>query len=363
MSLKKIAVACMTAALFAGCAADGGESSNPAVETTLAPATQAATPCTVVTATLTEHNRQGRASKTVTTFFIWQVTAFYAARNGTSQLPAEYLGADGNQSVTLYSVGLREWTAVQARCVPPPICGDGVRNESVAGQPFEQCDGADLAGDTCADFHFPGGTLGCKSDCTWDFSRCQSQCGNGTIEGLEQCDGANAPLKTCAEVDPAQYTTGTVKCASNCTYDVSGCTKARCGDGIVTTYPGNESCDGTNLNSWTCAKLGNFSSGTLKCKSDCTLDTSGCQLACGDGHVDPEHEECDGTLLNPAYPSFRCADYNFTHPTWPWNTTVKYASGTIKCDSRCKLDILQCKPPPGCYTACGTPGVCVLECH
>ena len=46
-----------------------------------------------------------------------------------------------------------------------------------------------------------------------------------------------------------------------------------CGDGIVRL--GVEDCDGSDLNGQTCASRG-LPSGTLKCSSTCTFDTSGC---------------------------------------------------------------------------------------
>jgi len=58
-----------------------------------------------------------------------------------------------------------------------PTCGDNVIN--VAG---EQCDGADLGGETCATLGFSGGTLAC-SGCSFDTSGCT-------------CGGGGAVLKT-----------------------------------------------------------------------------------------------------------------------------------------------------------------------
>ena len=46
-------------------------------------------------------------------------------------------------------------------------------------------------------------------------------CGNGAIDGSEPCDGADLGGKACADVDPAF--TGTLACAADCSFDVSGC--------------------------------------------------------------------------------------------------------------------------------------------
>lgn len=49
-----------------------------------------------------------------------------------------------------------------------PGCGDGVI------QTGEECDGSKLNGQTCVSRGFTGGTLACKSDCTFDTSQCTS---------------------------------------------------------------------------------------------------------------------------------------------------------------------------------------------
>ena len=48
-----------------------------------------------------------------------------------------------------------------------------------------------------------------------------------------------------------------------------------CGDGVIQS---GESCDGSNLNGKSCAMQG-FSSGTLTCNSNCTFNTSACTSA------------------------------------------------------------------------------------
>ncbi|MBZ9569748.1 hypothetical protein KJA16_02395 [Patescibacteria group bacterium] len=56
---------------------------------------------------------------------------------------------------------------------PAPVCGDGVREGS------EQCDKADLGGETCESRGYTGGTLSCNDDCTFDTSDCTSPGGGG----------------------------------------------------------------------------------------------------------------------------------------------------------------------------------------
>ncbi len=100
-----------------------------------------------------------------------------------------------------------------------PSCGNGVR-EIVLG---EQCDRSELAGKTCQDFCYDGGTLGCTDWCTWDLSQCTGTgpiCGDGTAECDEQCDDTDLRNKTCASVG---YSDGTLSCNSDCTLNITAC--------------------------------------------------------------------------------------------------------------------------------------------
>ena len=53
------------------------------------------------------------------------------------------------------------------------VCGNGVIESG------EQCDGSDLAGQTCVSRGYVGGTLSCKADCTFNTSDCASGGGGG----------------------------------------------------------------------------------------------------------------------------------------------------------------------------------------
>ena len=56
------------------------------------------------------------------------------------------------------------------------VCGNGVREGG------EQCDGADLDGQTCQSQGFPGGTLACTGSCTFNTSGCTAVCsGAGAV--------------------------------------------------------------------------------------------------------------------------------------------------------------------------------------
>jgi hypothetical protein len=57
-------------------------------------------------------------------------------------------------------------------------------------------------------------------------------CGNGKIEGLEQCDGSDVGGLDCSDITLA---TGTLKCKADCTFDTSGCNSgATCGHDACT---------------------------------------------------------------------------------------------------------------------------------
>ena len=134
-------------------------------------------------------------------------------------------------------------------------CGNGVAEST------EQCDGDDTEGLGCPDLGFSGGALLCASDCTFDTSQC-STCGNDVLEGSEACDDQNLNGQSCASLG---FTGGTLLCSPDCSgFDSEQCD--RCGNGAI---DGLEACDGADLGGATCT-------GTLKCKSDCTYDTSQC---------------------------------------------------------------------------------------
>ncbi len=108
-----------------------------------------------------------------------------------------------------------------------------------------------------------------------------------------------------------------------------------CGDGAV-NQP-SEQCDGNDLGGKSCADLG-FSSGSLACRSDCTVDTTGCSF-CGDNVRGPS-EACDGTDLGAA----SCAD-------------VGCSAGTPTCTPQCTLDSSTCTD----CVVCDADGTCETD--
>lgn len=96
-----------------------------------------------------------------------------------------------------------------------PACGDGLAEAP------EACDGADLAGQTCADFGLVDGTLACLGDCTVDLSKCESPptCNNGQLDRGELCDGDDLGGETCESLG---FFEGKLTCV-DCGFDTSSC--------------------------------------------------------------------------------------------------------------------------------------------
>ena len=171
-------------------------------------------------------------------------------------------------------------------------CGDGV----IEGERGEQCEGTNLAGETCEGLGFSGDGLSCDGACHFNTSTCESRCGDGVITApYEDCEADDLAGGTCQSEG---FFTGTLHCNGDCRYDTTGC-DGRCGDGIIQDLQG-EVCDGLQLDGETCLGRGYYG-GQLLCAADClSLDEAPCQAVgrCGDGllQLDPS-ETCDGTNL------------------------------------------------------------------
>ncbi|MBU1410415.1 hypothetical protein KKC22_02745, partial [Myxococcota bacterium] len=97
-------------------------------------------------------------------------------------------------------------------------------------------------------------------------------CGDGFVDPGEQCDGADLAGATCASLGFYSVSTQPA-CSADCTFDSLGCGE-RCGDGVIQTAFG-ETCDGEALAGATCRTLG-FTGGILACGENCQPDVSGC---------------------------------------------------------------------------------------
>jgi hypothetical protein len=103
-----------------------------------------------------------------------------------------------------------------------PVCGDDTKD------PTEPCDGTDVGAQTCAGLGLGGGTLGCLPDCSdFDTAGCMAvaMCGNATKEGTEQCDGADLGGQSCATLG---FDMGVLACTATCQFDTAGCSNMVC---------------------------------------------------------------------------------------------------------------------------------------
>ncbi len=229
-------------------------------------------------------------------------------------------------------------TAIQTETTTLPkigtsLCGNGVLN---AG---EACDGTKLGGKTCTSVLGTNyeGTLSCRQDCTIGTSQCTLKPQTGSAPAVDTADrttvtdtgtGAGTTSgqtqgQTTTDgqqiISKVQTVTGigagtdtqlvVVQCgdgacsgletAASCPADCGTIQQNLCGNGVINT---GESCDGTQLGGKTCAtQKGDGWTGTLKCKSDCTFNTSLCtapsqqqgqQAQCGNGILEGS-EACD----------------------------------------------------------------------
>jgi hypothetical protein len=203
-----------------------------------------------------------------------------------------------------------------------PGCGNGVVDAD------EECDGTDLAGQTCNSLYEALGTLACNDDCTIDECECFfhgdgalyylcATCGDGYVDDSEECDGwVRSPFGDACESYLGPGWSGDPDCSDDCTIDTTPC--ALCGDGIV---GGAEACDGSEPVQ-ACADLfGETAEGDVVC-TDCEPDTSSCSY-CGDGILD-RGELCEDGIAPPS-----CVELGFF-------------AGTSYCSDACTPEVVAC---------------------
>lgn len=190
-----------------------------------------------------------------------------------------------------------------------PVCGNGVIEHPFPGDLHEDCDGTNLADQTCEGLGWDGGTLGCTGPgplgtaCRFDTSDCTgtNPCGNGLIDMGEVCDGTNLNGETCSSLTDGYYE-GPLYCMPYCRwFNLSRCEPVgdRCGNGIVDQEGSHyvEACDDG---------LDNSDTRPDACRTNCTYPI------CGDGVIDVG-EECDDGLENSNTLPDACRNFCITY--------------------------------------------------
>ncbi len=206
----------------------------------------------------------------------------------------------------------------QSGCEVQAVCGDGLLTD-----PYEECEGRNLGGETCESLGYHGGTLACGEDCGFDLTDCEAQgwCGDGVLQSDhgEDCDGDQLGDQTCETLG---WYGGELACDEACGFALTGCAvHGRCGDGVL-QEDHFEVCDQNAFSDGDCVDLGYYG-GVRGCAPDCgATDESACVAAgrCGDGLIQiPHFEVCDGENLDGR----SCRDQ--------W-----FFSGELACDTGCR---------------------------
>jgi cysteine-rich repeat protein len=214
----------------------------------------------------------------------------------------------------------------QCQIETPDSCGNGTLEAP------EECDGADLNDQTCADFNFDSGVLICSITCQLDTSGCfdiPSSCGDTVLDAGEVCDdGNNVSGDGCRadcqkiEVCPDGTLDQGEACDDNNQSNGDGCSAACavengftcagapsscapiCGDGLILTQ---EQCDDDNNQSNDgCSSLCQVEPGF-----NCSGAPSLCSAICGDS-ITAGNEECDdGNTANGDGCDSNCQDEIF----------------------------------------------------
>ncbi len=169
-------------------------------------------------------------------------------------------------------------------------CGNGVINDG------EECDGDNLADQTCQSLGYQAGVLACSNHCRFDRSRCEggTVCGNGLLEGGEECDGTDKGDKTCADFS---FDGGELGCDPSCHLELTSCCKNSC------EQDGATRCQGESVETCQMAETGCLAwQQTEDCsrrQGTCTEGDDGfyCKYPCHDRCNEQGAHLCDADIL------------------------------------------------------------------
>lgn len=156
------------------------------------------------------------------------------------------------------------------------------------------------------DYIYGYGRIDAKA--TWDaVTQNTAECGNNVKEAGEECDGTDLAGETCESLG---YGSGNLSCTSNCTYDVNGCASVGfCGDGVCAGQTYGEDCNtcpldcsrkntGKPSNRWCCGDSVCGNGEAEYCPVDCGNGSCETIADCDDGNT-CTNDICDiGTCQN-----------------------------------------------------------------
>lgn len=119
-----------------------------------------------------------------------------------------------------------------ARSQVRAVCGDGIVRVP------EQCDGGTAK--ACIDANGMPGTQKCTNACRYGPCIAEPRCGNNVLDYGEECDRAQLGGQSCRQLG---FSYGTLLCSPSCVLDTSECIRASCGNAVVDQ---REQCDDGN---------------------------------------------------------------------------------------------------------------------
>ncbi|HIH42251.1 TPA: hypothetical protein HA246_01265 [Candidatus Woesearchaeota archaeon] len=201
----------------------------------------------------------------------------------------------------------------------------------------EQCDPLLTPIDTtCEEQGYGAGTLGCNSDCGYEFASCGANlgntCGNGNVETHEDCDkGADL---TAGTEDDVFRTDKLIPIKERRQVHAIN------PDGTLKTDPYGSPIwtdewvvTGTQRVPETCVDH-DYGTGELGCNNDCTINIEGCDdssLLCGNRIIDSA-EDCDPSAV-PEFTTDKdsCSEIG-----------LGFTGGELRCTNRCEYDPTKC---------------------